>query len=278
LPSADLLVAHKHMPPPMVMFTGIATVDAILKIPGEGRVIVVTGVPNSGKTNWVLNAMVHLQRKYGRKFAVFSPEAGPWLDFLAGVSQILTDKPFHNRGGFVAMTDDEARAAAEWFLGKLFWVGGDEEVPTMAWLLDTAKLLVMRYGITDFIIDPFNEVEPGDDAASETKYIGRCLQMARKFGERYGVNVWIVAHPKMLQKEKDGKIPIPGPYDISGSAHWANKADLGITIHTPDETTFLILWKSRYSRWGRKNNQAPMKYDVVTGRYFSDAPPMPYSD
>jgi hypothetical protein len=33
--------------------------------------------------------------------------------------------------------------------------------------------------------------------------------------------------PKVLQRES-GKVPIPTLYDISGSAHWANKPDLGL--------------------------------------------------
>lgn len=267
-PSPDQFVAYKHIPPPPVMLTGIDAVDQILKIPGEGRVIIVTGIPNSGKTNWVLNTMVHLMKRYNRKFAVFSPEAGPWMEFLVTVSQMLTGRPYYPRYGFAEMDDDEARAAAQWFVGKLFWLGS-EEFPSMAWILETTQFLVLRYGVTDCIVDPFNEVEPERGQLTDTEYVGRCLQMARKFGERHGVNVWIVAHPAKMAKEKDGKIPPPGPYDIAGSAHWANKSDLGITIHTPgkDEPTELQLWKSRHRRWGRKGNTAKMAYDEPTGRY-----------
>ncbi len=58
--------------------------------------------------------------------------------------------------------------------------------------------------------------------------------------------VIVVAHPTKLKKE-DGKMPIPSLYDISDSAHWSNKADVGIIIHRKDEVETLIrIAKSRY--------------------------------
>lgn len=42
--------------------------------------------------------------------------------------------------------------------------------------------------------------------------------------------IWVVAHPKKLQKKDDGEYPVPTPYDISGSAHWRNKADVCVSV------------------------------------------------
>jgi twinkle protein len=42
--------------------------------------------------------------------------------------------------------------------------------------------------------------------------------------------LWIVAHPAKLYRDKNGKIPIPTPYDISGSARWRDKSDNCITV------------------------------------------------
>jgi hypothetical protein len=43
-------------------------------------------------------------------------------------------------------------------------------------------------------------------------------------------HLWLVAHPSKMQKNKDGKLPIPTPHDVSGSAHFWNKADNCITV------------------------------------------------
>ena len=42
------------------------------------------------------------------------------------------------------------------------------------------------------------------------------------------MHVWLVAHPKQLQQWKG---EAPGLYDISGSAHFNNKADNGLVVH-----------------------------------------------
>ena len=48
------------------------------------------------------------------------------------------------------------------------------------------------------------------------------------FLQTTGVHVWFVAHPRQL---RDWKGQAPNLYDISGSAHFINKADNGIVVH-----------------------------------------------
>ena len=56
-----------------------------------------------------------------------------------------------------------------------------------------------------------------------------------------------------MRRDKDGKYPVPSLYDISDSAHWANKPDVGIVINRADlsinETTIKVA-KSRYHAIG----------------------------
>lgn len=283
------LSAYLRLPPPPVMLTGVSTVNDVLSLPGEGRIIVITGTPNSGKTKWAMNAMVYLMMKYGRRFAVFSPEFAPFDEFLVEASSILVGKPARKprRGNYNMLMDvEEQDRAAEWFFDKLFYIESDlEDVPpTLSWIFDVTRSLILRHGVTDLMIDPFNEVEADRGSFSETEYIGRCLQKARSFARRHGCNVWIICHPTKMQPAKgETTITAPGPYDIAGSAHWANKADVGITIHTPKDITTLFLWKCRFSRFGRKGSSAEMAYDEATCRYHSpDAPQdvirLPYAD
>lgn len=50
----------------------------------------------------------------------------------------------------------------------------------------------------------------------------------KTFAAINGVHVWLVAHPKQLQQWKGDA---PTLYDIAGSAHFINKADVGIVVH-----------------------------------------------
>ncbi len=64
------------------------------------------------------------------------------------------------------------------------------------------------------------------------------------------MHVIIVAHPAKMQRGKDGKYPFPTLYDISDSAHWFNKADIGVVVHRAslidDKETTIRVAKSRY--------------------------------
>jgi twinkle protein len=57
----------------------------------------------------------------------------------------------------------------------------------------------------------------------------------------------MIIHPTKLRADSDGKEPVPGLYDLAGSAHWRNKADAGLVVYRDFEKdcTFLISKKIR---------------------------------
>lgn len=278
------LMALRNQGVPETLTTGATATDAILSLPGEGRLIVITGIPNHGKSTWALYVKAHVMRNHRRRFVVFSPEMEPWREFVAQMAAVLWRKPFRPCPGYESMTDDELSQAETYLRDRLIMLVADpdkeDQAPTLDWILERARLEVMRAGVTDLFIDPWNELEHRrPEGASETDYIGRCLQRLRAFSRRHGCNVWIVAHPTKLHPEKLGK-PVPPPtlYNISGSANWANKADLGITVHTVNGQTQIHLTKARFRRWGRRDAVAHLQLDIPTG-VFSNAPvPLPGED
>lgn len=63
---------------------------------------------------------------------------------------------------------------------------------------------------------------------SETEYVSQMLTKIKRFAQHHDVHVWFVAHPRQM---RDWKGQPPTMYDISGSAHFINKADNGVVIH-----------------------------------------------
>ncbi len=61
----------------------------------------------------------------------------------------------------------------------------------------------------------------------------------KRFAQRNDVHVWLVAHPRQLT-DWQGKAPTL--YDISGSAHFINKADCGIVVHRWGRWRTRVLW------------------------------------
>lgn len=266
-----VLIAHSRRPAPKTMTTGTVATDRVVRLPTEGRLIVVTGYPSSGKTSWCRFVMVHTAMTHNRRWCVFSPESQPWEEFMVAVAEAYVGKPFWPVNGLPRMSDAEIDAAERWLGDKVLMLVCDAEAqsPTLDWLLTRLTACVLREGITDFLIDPWNEViqERGD--MSETDYIGASLQRLKAFGLRHGVNIWIVAHPaKPMASREGGTRKAPGPYDISSSAQWFNKADVGLTIHSPERgMTEVWAWKTRFRRFGERNGRAMVMHNVVTGRY-----------
>jgi len=271
----------RRRPRPAVMTTGVSSTDDMpLRLPTEGAVIVVTGWPGSGKTAWVRYAMIHTMKNYARRWGVFSPEMNPWQQFVVSCAEPLIGRPFYPELGYSHMSEDEVSQAEAWLGQRLTMLvcDAEDESPTMDWVFEHARLAVLRDGITDLLVDPFNEMDHTRAAGvTETEHIGRFLQRARAFGLRHGCNFWIIAHPAKPMGVKPGEKPaVPTAFQISGSAHWFNKADLGLTIHRPDlGISEAHLWKSRHRRWGQHPNSAIMNYDPVIGVYSAPSDNFP---
>ena len=276
------LAALRSKPPPSVMSTGTRASDNILKLPTEGRLIIVTGDPSHGKTTWTKFAMIHTAENHDRRWAVFSPEMQPWEQFAADCAQVWCGKSFWPLAGLPSMSEAEIQGAERWLENRVTMIvcDAEDEAPTLDWLIERARAAVLRDGVTDLLIDPWNEIDHQRGVMAETDYIGRALQRLKAFALRHGCNVWIVAHPAKPPALRPGdQRPAPGPYDLSGSAHWANKSDLGITLHSPKPgTAELHVWKTRHRRRGKRGNVALLDFDELTGRYSTTLPELVRDD
>jgi twinkle protein len=154
--------------------------------------------------------------------------------------------------------NEQERAAADaWIRDKFgFIVPGDDDDPTLEWFLKTASQAILRKEAQILNLDPWNELshESRPSDMTTTEYVGFAIKTLKKFARKYRVHLMVAAHPAKLQRGKDGKYPIPSLYDISDSANWANKADVGIVIHREDATkndTLIRVVKARYHQIGR---------------------------
>jgi len=230
--------------------TGWDEVDQFYTVrPGE--LTVITGIPNSGKSNWADALTVNLARLHGWRFAMFSPENQPLEDHMARIIEKYVEAPFEH-GPSPRMDHELMRTGRQWVKDHFTWILPDDDSEwTLDTVLDRAKALVFRRGIRGLVIDPWNELEHCRPAGmSETDYVSIALKRMRQFARRNGIAMFVVAHPAKLYREKDGSYPVPTLYDISGSAHWRNKADNGICV-----------WRNF------KDDQAPVELHVQKIRF-----------
>jgi twinkle protein len=98
------------------------------------------------------------------------------------------------------------------------------------------------------VIDPWNEIEHDKPREmSMTEYVSAAIRLIKRMAKRFDIHIIVVAHPTKLVRDKSGKLPVPSLYDISDSAHWANKPEVGIVIHRDDGgDTMIRVAKSRF--------------------------------
>lgn len=191
----------------------------------RGEFTVVTGIASHMKSQFVQALCVNLARDAGWKIGLFSPEHYPVGHLARGLIE--------NYANFrmADMPLEMFRDTMEWVADHFHPIVAPLEVPpTLAWILGVARHQVTAYGLNGLVIDPWNEVENhvrGEQ--TETHYISEALSVIRRFARHHNLHVWVVAHPRKMQKDLTGdykgKYPPPKPYDISDSAHWYNKAD-----------------------------------------------------
>lgn len=228
---------------------------------------VVTGVPSHGKSEMMDAILVHLARDRGFKFALFSPENYPHQIHFEKFASKYTGKPFH-QGPTERMTPDEVSQSLAWANDHFFFIDPDMSAVTLDNVLSLTKQAKEEHGVDGLLIDPWNELEHKRPAQqSETEYISDSLTKLRRFARHENIFLWLIAHPAKLHRDKDGKRPVPTPYDISGSAHWYNKADNCLTVYrNEDNTTALHIQKIRFKIHG-KLGEVAFTYDKPTGIY-----------
>lgn len=231
-----------------------------------GLLTIVTGAPGSGKSYFLDNLMVRLALRHGWTFGVCSPENQPLQRHLAGLVAIHAEQPFAD-GARPRMSRERMDHSARWTEGRFAFVLPDE--PTIDAILERADVLVYRMGIRGLVIDPWNELDHSRPAGmTETEFTSQALSRLRNWARAAGVAVWLVAHPTKLHKTEDNAYPVPTPYDISGSAHFYNKADACLSVwRSPlGDSPDVHVQKIRFAETGALG-VVQFAYDRPTGRF-----------
>lgn len=237
-----------------------------------GEITVITGIPNSGKSNWLDSLLVNVAREHNWSFGVFSPENQPIANHVARLMEKYGKVPFRP-GPTERMSPQQMHDLREWidfYFSFILPDDGDEW--TLDYILRCAAALVKRRGIRGLVIDPWNELEhQRPKELTETEYTAKCLKRIRIFARKHQVHVWIVAHPAKMYRDKDGKYPVPTLYDINGSAHFRNKADNGIVVWRnltePHDPVEVHVQKIRFREVG-KLGVVKFKYNPVLADYL----------
>tara|TARA_R110001632_G_scaffold105752_1_gene215270 strand:+ start:2594 stop:4273 length:1680 start_codon:yes stop_codon:yes gene_type:complete len=247
--------------------TGHATFDNLFSFT-TSQLTVITGVPTHGKSNWLEHMCIKLAANNDWKFGVFSPEHYPLQLHFSVLAEKFIGKSFRDLNKYERMSRDELNQAKKFISESFNWIRPEGDIFTIDAILESAAGLIKRHGIKGLIIDPYNKISAPFGSQSETQYINEFLTKLTIFKQKYDIHIFLVAHPRKMQKKDNGLYDVPTLYDIAGSANFYNQVDNGITVYRNFETglSHVYVQKVKFRHIG-EIGEAVFNYNLQNGRY-----------
>ena len=237
-----------------------------------GQFITVTGIPSSGKSDFVDQMVVGYNRNYGWKTAFASPENAPtYLHAHKLMRKTWEGMPTRDDIG-----GDRWNQIADHCNSNYFHI--DMERYTLESVLRKGAELVKRKGIKCLVIDPFNKVRDVDSKTEDVnRYTMEYLTKIEVFAKKYDVLVFVVAHPTKMYKDKDGKMEEPTMYNIKGGGEWYDASYHGLLVHRDYEkkTTKIKVLKVKFQNLGENGGEAFFTWEPKSGCYIPHTEPIP---
>ena len=230
-----------------------------------GQFITVTGVPSSGKSDFVDRMVVGYNLKYGWKTAFASPENKPTF--------LHAHKLIRKIGNWMPEKTDIGSSkwneVTEIVNDNFFFI--EHERYDLDAVLNKGAQLVKRKGIKCLVIDPYNKIKM--DGASNMSIPDATMEYLTRieaFAKKYDVLVIVVAHPTKMYKKEDGTIDEPNMYNIKGGGEWYDASYHGLLVHRDynKKTVKVKVLKVKFQNLGENQAEAHFKWDHISGNYI----------
>tara|TARA_R110001632_G_scaffold58640_3_gene142686 strand:+ start:4329 stop:6041 length:1713 start_codon:yes stop_codon:yes gene_type:complete len=228
-----------------------------------GQFITVTGIPSSGKSDFVDQMCVGYNQLYGWKTAYASPENQP--TFLH--AHKLMRKIWGGMPSEADINGEKWNAIADLCNSSFYHI--DMEKYTIEHVLKKGAELVKRKGIKCLVIDPYNKVRSSKPSTDVNQYTLDYLEQIDVFAKKYDVLVIVVAHPTKMYKDGNGKIEEPTMYNIKGGGEWYDASYHGLLVHRDydAQTVKVKVLKVKFQNLGENGAEAHFKWQSDSGGY-----------
>jgi hypothetical protein len=212
---------------------GIQQIDYLFK-PKRGEITLLTGIGNYGKTAWQKAQLLMRMVMYGEKIATFSPEDVPAEEYFHDyVEMLLGCECTPNNPN---RPSNEIYEAAYDFVSKhIFYISAEMLSPTPQYIKEKFLELIVQEKVDFCCIDPFNQMtnDYKGFGGRTDKYLETLLSDFSRFARKNDVYFWIIAHPKLMERDRTGNYKCPDVFDVNDGAMWSNKMDNILVYHRP---------------------------------------------
>ena len=209
--------------------------DRIFHPTSDGGLIILTGIPNSGKTDFLNCMMAHLMFQRQKRVAFFSfekPVKAKHVREIARVALGVEDTASMDQ----TMEESDAREVNSKVISYLtqHMVDFDTKtrLPDSDYIIAMAERDMRKHGLDFLVIDPyvFIDMTEGGSRATETEKVRLMLTKLQAWSRARRVWTIVVAHSRIQYKDGHESFPPLDIYSIAGSAQWANLADFLFTV------------------------------------------------
>ena len=229
-----------------------------------GQFITVTGIPSSGKSDFVDQMVVGYNNNYGWKTAFASPENQPiYLHAHKLMRKHWGDMPSRSDIG-----GDKWKQVANHVNDNYYFIDMDKY--SLESILRKGAELVKRKGIKCLVIDPYNKVRDTNAVSDDVnRYTMDYLSKIESFCKKYDVLTFIVAHPTKMMRDQNGKIQEPTMYNIKGGGEWYDASYHGILVHRDYEAknTKVKVLKVKFQNLGENGGESYFTWEPRSGSF-----------
>ena len=229
-----------------------------------GQFITVTGIPSSGKSDFVDQMVVGYNKLYNWKTAFASPENQPtFLHAHKLMRKIWGGMPTINDIKTSKWTD-----ISETINDNFYFI--DVEKYNLEEMLLKGAELVKRKGIKCLVLDPYNKIRSDDSLSDVNIYTMEYLSKIEVFAKKYDVLVIIVAHPTKMYRGQNGVLEEPTMYNIKGGGEWYDASYHGILVHRnyEEKTVKAKVLKVKFQNLGENGAEAHFHWDRNSGGFI----------
>jgi hypothetical protein len=231
-----------------------------------------TGLPQSGKTELMLECLYNTTAFYGWKHLLCVPDIGDAVDIMAVLIHKHTGQTFDVRYNNHIEISKAFRACAELLENFKIIHKTDSTAllsPIQFW--DYAIEYKKEFGINTAVIDSWKDMfHDYKKMGTYAQYLSTVLPYRNHLSEKHKIHFHTVIHPKTPRRDAKGEYYHPQADDMEGGAQWNNSGKTIISVHRKTFDTKVAdvqMLKVKPKAIGKRGFFA-INFDVGVSRYY----------
>jgi twinkle protein len=247
---------------PKGYISGMNSLDNVYSIE-DGQFCVITGTPQSGKSEVADSLAIGYAMKYGFKTAYCSPENKPNKFHSAKiVKKVLGYAPTN-------LSDEKYIQTKEFVNDKFIHIDYDNGYD-LEKVLSKFEELVKRKGVKVFVIDPYNKVKLKGGSGDVNEYTNEYFNKIDVFCRKHQCLLYLVMHPVKMQKEEGSDTyKMANAYNIKGGGEVFDMSYHILTLrkHTEYKLVHFRTLKVKFQHLGKPDQDFYLAWNMNNGRY-----------